>query len=35
MLQNFVMKLKESATMGAYMGKTKEEIYGGCTEQID
>ena len=21
--------------MGAYMGKTKEEIYGGCTEQID
>jgi hypothetical protein len=29
------MKLKESVTMGAYMGKTKEELYAGCIEQID
>jgi hypothetical protein len=29
------MKLKETATMGAYMGKTKEELYAGCIDQIN
>jgi hypothetical protein len=29
------MKLKESSVMGAYMGKTKEELYASCIEQID
>ena len=35
MLQQYVMKLKETATFGAYGGKTKEELYAGCIDQIN
>jgi len=35
MLQQFVMKLKEVSSMGAYMGKSKEEIIAGCWDQIN
>lgn len=35
MLQQYVMKLKETATFGAYGGKTKEELYADCIDQIN
>jgi|APGre2960657423_1045063.scaffolds.fasta_scaffold140088_1 glutathione S-transferase len=34
MLLQYVMKLKETSTMGAYMGKTREEVYTNCADQI-